>query len=159
MADADDITFDVADPRSQGALWAMRRYFAELDDRFPGGFDTGDALTADAGALEPPSGVFLLASIAGDEKPVGCGGLQTIGEGVAEIKRMWVDPSVRGRGVARRLLAALEGHARGAGFEVVRLDTNSRLPEAVALYRSAGYREIDRYNENPYPDHFFEKAL
>lgn len=135
----------------------MQQYFDELDERFPGGFDPGDTLTADAHQLEPPTGVFLLARV--DGETVGCGGVQTIGEGVGEIKRMWVSPAVRGRRLGARLLAALEDRSRGLGHHTVRLDTNSNLPEAVALYRRSGYVEVDRYNDNPYPDHWFEKAL
>ncbi len=88
-----------------------------------------------------------------------CGGVQTIGDGIGEIKRMWVSPDVRGRRIGPRLLAELEDHARRLGHRIVRLDTNSTLAEAVAMYRRAGYVEIDRYNDNPYPDHFFEKEL
>jgi len=67
----------------------MTAYFDELDTRFPTGFDPGDTLVADAGAMRPPIGAFVIATI--DEQVVACGGLQTIGDGVGEIKRMWVD--------------------------------------------------------------------
>ena len=135
----------------------MGRYFAELDERFPAGFDPGDTLVADAGDLEAPRGVFVVARA--DEAPVACGGVQTIDDGVGEIKRMWVDEAMRGRGLGRRLLAELEDQCRSLGHHTVRLDTNSRLPEAVAMYRRSGYSEIERYNDNPYPDHWFEKRL
>lgn len=153
----DQLSIDVVDPRSDDAVAAVRAYIDELDRRFSGGFDPGDAIGTDAHELEPPTGVFLLARV--DGVVVGCGGLQTIGPGVGEVKRMWVAPGTRGRGVGKRLLAELEDHARSLGHHVVRLDTNSTLTEAVAMYRRAGYREIERYNDNPYPDHFFEKAL
>lgn len=153
----DDIIFDVVDPRSADATTAMTHYFDELARRFPGGFDPGDTLVAEAHQLEPPAGVFVVARSAG--RVVGCGGVQTIGEGVGEIKRMWVAPDVRGRGLGRRLLEELERRTLELGHHVVRLDTNSHLPEAVAMYRRAGYFEIERYNDNPYPDHFFEKFI
>ena len=70
---------------------------------------------------------------------------------------MWVAPEARGLGIARRLLAALEDHARQSGMTSVLLDTNRSLAEAQALYRKAGYRETERYNDNPYADFFFEK--
>lgn len=152
-----DVAFDVADPRSDDATTAMTAYFDELASRFPGGFDPGDTLVADAQQLEAPSGVFVLARAGG--RVVGCGGVQTIGDGIGEIKRMWVSADVRGQGLGRRLLADLEDRSRALGHRVVRLDTNSNLPEAVAMYRQAGYTEIERYNDNPYPDHFFEKRL
>ena len=156
-ASTDDIELLVVDPRSERAVEAMSAYFAELDQRFPGGFDPGDALVADAHQLEPPSGAFVVAVLEG--ATVGCGGVQTIGDGVGEIKRMWVSSDVRGRGLGRRLLADLEARSRALGHGVVRLDTNEALPEAIALYRSTGWVQIERYNDNPYPTHFFEKRL
>ena len=151
------VTFAAVDPRSDDATKAMRAYFDELDRRFAGGFDPGDTIVADAHQLEPPSGVFVVGRLAG--ATVACGGVQTIGDGIGEIKRMWVSPDVRGQRIGPRLLAELEDHARRLGHRVVRLDTNSTLVEAVAMYRRADYVEIGRYNDNPYPDHFFEKEL
>jgi ribosomal protein S18 acetylase RimI-like enzyme len=75
------------------------------------------------------------------------------------VKRMWLAPEVRGRGAGRRLLVALEEEARRLGYRVLRLDTRSELVEAVALYRSSGYRDIAPYNANPDADTWFEKAL
>jgi ribosomal protein S18 acetylase RimI-like enzyme len=67
---------------------------------------------------------------------------------------------VRGAGLGRRLLSALEGYARDAGrIGVVRLETNRVLTEAIALYRSAGYCEVAPFNAEPYAHHWFEKAL
>jgi GNAT superfamily N-acetyltransferase len=77
----------------------------------------------------------------------------------AEIKRMWVAPDVRGLGLSRRLLAALEIEAKSAGMTRLVLDTNRSLAEAQALYRKAGYRETARYNDNSYADFWFEKSL
>ena len=77
----------------------------------------------------------------------------------AEIKRMWVAPAARRRGLGRRLLAALEDAARAAGHRHVVLDTSSGQPEALAMYRALGYLEVPDYNGNPYAAHWFEKAL
>ncbi|WP_370325768.1 GNAT family N-acetyltransferase [Euzebya sp.] len=148
-------SFDVVDPHDEDALAAMRAYVAELDDRFPGGFDPGGDWGLDG--LAPPHGVFVVVRL--DGRVVGCGGVQTIGAGVGEVKRMWVDPATRGMGLGPRLLAALEDHGRRLGHRVMRLDTNATLVEAIAMYRRAGYVEIERYNDNPYPDLFFEKSL
>jgi len=71
----------------------------------------------------------------------------------------WIHPELRGRGVGRRLLAALEEQALQLGLTTLRLDTSSHLDEALALYRSAGYREIAPYNDNPYAAHWFEKRF
>ncbi len=153
----DGIEFAEVDPRGDDAVWAMGQYFAELDRRFPDGFDPGDTLVTDAHALAAPTGSFVIARSNGDV--VACGGVQTIDDGIGEIKRMWVSDSVRGRGLGRHMLTELESRCRHLGHHTVRLDTNSHLPEAVALYRHNGYTEIERYNDNPYPDHFFEKLL
>src|SRR5690606_22809221 len=77
----------------------------------------------------------------------------------AEIKRMWVDPGVRGLGVGRRLLHELESRAAARGVSIVRLETNRSLREAIALYRSAGYVEVEPFNDEPYAHHWFEKRL
>lgn len=148
-------TFRLADARSAPAQSAVAAYFAELDELFPTGFDPGDALTADADAYDPPTGAFVLALA--DGAVVGCGGMWTLEPGVGEIKRMWVDPAWRGLGLAARLLADLEQRSVAAGHQRTVLDTNGVLHEAIAMYRRAGYREIERYNDNPYAQHFFEK--
>ena len=161
------VAFQTVDPTSPLARQAMAAYFAELDARFPGGFDAGSQSTKDAELLSAPSGAFVLArrAVSGDELtgPVlGCGGVQTIaGPDITygEIKRMWVSPDARGLGLGSRLLRHLEVVAAELGHEVVRLDTNDTLIEAIGLYRRAGYVEIERYNDNPYARHFFEKRL
>jgi GNAT superfamily N-acetyltransferase len=93
----------------------------------------------------PPSAadvaVVLVARDA-DGTAVGCGALREIGPGVAELKRMYVAPRVRGRGVSRRVLTALEAAAVGRGWTTLRLETGPRQPEAIGLYESAGYRPI-----------------
>ena len=150
-------TFEVIDPHSADARAAMAAYFDELDGRFPTGFDPGDARTGDDAALAPPGGAFVLARQ--DDRVVACGGVQTIGDGIGEIKRMWVADDVRGQGLGRRLLAELEARSAALGHRVVRLDTNGALTEAIALYARSGYAEIERYNDNPYAQRFFEKPL
>ena len=144
-----------ADPSAPEAVAAVRSYIAELADRFPGGFDPDQPV--DVAGFSPPGGAFLVVLL--DGAVVGCGGVRTLEPGVAEIKRMWIAPSARGRGIGRRLLSALEAAATGTGAERIRLDTSAHLPEAIALYLAAGYVEIDRYNDNPDAHHFFEKRL
>jgi len=135
----------------------MDAYFAELAQRFPGGFDPGDALDEAATAFNPPMGVFVLALANGQS--VGCGATQFLDAHTAEIKRMWVSPAYRGRGVGRQLLTRLESEARVAGRTRVLLDTNGTLTEAIAMYGSQGYVPVERYNDNPYAQHWFEKLL
>jgi DNA-binding MarR family transcriptional regulator len=146
-----------ADPDDPAARHCLRAYVAELDGRFPTGFDPGRSIRADAADLRPPAGLLLLATL--HEAPVGCGALKFHGSRPAELKRMWVDGSARGLGVGRRLLAELERAATAAGAPAVRLETNAALTEAIALYRSAGYAEVAPFNDEPYAHHWFEKAL
>ena len=141
---------------SADAAFCVRAYFRELDERFEGGFDPG-AGGYSAGKRTDARDCFMVARLDGDA--VGCGAFKVLDERTGEIKRMWVSRDARGLGVASRLLAALEAHARAVGMERVRLDTNRALTQAQALYRGAGYREIDRYNDNSYADFFFEKML
>ncbi len=163
--DGSEVSIEVVDPQSDGALRAMISYFDELNERFDGGFDPGDTLEADAPGFRPPIGVFLVGTatgIAGIEKhrteAVACGGVQVLEDGAAEIKRMWVSEAWRGAGLGKRMLLELEEHGRQLGNGVIRLDTNSALTTAIAMYRQAGYREIPRYNDNPFAKHWFEKS-
>jgi DNA-binding MarR family transcriptional regulator/GNAT superfamily N-acetyltransferase len=144
-------------PDSADARVCLTAYFQELAARFESGFDANADQSALVADMAPPSGLFVIARVDGDA--VGCGGFKRVGETTAEIKRVWTAPSARGLGVARRMLRALDAAAREAGVKTLRLDTNRALIEAHALYRSEGYREIDRFNENPYADHWFEKRL
>jgi GNAT superfamily N-acetyltransferase len=107
--------------------------------------------------MRPPAGVFLVARREG--RPVGCGGLKFHDDSPTEIKRMWVDPSARGIGLGRRLLDELEQRAAAHGDHLVRLDTNSTLTEAIAMYTASGYRRVDAFNDEAYADHWFEKQL
>jgi len=77
----------------------------------------------------------------------------------AYIKRMWVDDAVRGMGVGRRILEALEQAARDHGAASATLETNASLTEAIAMYRASGYVEVDPFNDEIYADHWFEKRL
>jgi len=98
-----------------------------------------------------------VATLGGE--PVGCGALKFHADGPTELKRMWVDGSVRGRGLGRRLLAELEAHAAAGPSRVLHLETNRSLTEAIALYRSAGWTEVAPFNDEPYAHHWFEKRL
>src|SRR5207244_4744409 len=102
----------------------------------------------------PPDAALLLASLR--DRPIGCGALKLHGRRPAEIKRVWVDADARGLGVGRRLLRALEARAADEGVRTVRLDTNRSLVEAIAMYRSSGYREIDAFNADTYAPHWLE---
>ena len=150
------IEIRVEAPSSAVARRCLSAYFRELAARFEAGFDPGRNPAGDD-EMTPPAGFFVVARR--DGRPVGCGALIRIGESTGEVKRMWTAPAARGQGVARRVLRKLEELAVEAGLDTVRLDTNRALVEAVAFYRREGYREIARYNANPYAHHWFEKQI
>ena len=145
------------DPASPAARWCVSQYFAELAERFEEGFDPGRSIPADDDELRPPRGAFLVASA--DGEPLACGVVKTIATGIGSLKRMWVASSMRGQGFGRRMLSALESQARELGLTTLRLETNRALTEAIHLYRSAGYVEVPRFNDDPYANHWFEKRL
>jgi DNA-binding MarR family transcriptional regulator/GNAT superfamily N-acetyltransferase len=151
------VRLDVVDPASDAARFCLTSYYVELGERFETGFDPAVTLPALDVEMREPAGLFLVAFRFGE--PVGCGALKFHGREPTEIKRLWVSPSARGLGLGRRLLDQLERLAADHGSKVVRLDTNRTLVEAIAMYRTAGYHEIDRFNDEPYAHHWFEKRL
>jgi GNAT superfamily N-acetyltransferase len=111
---------------------------AELRARYDGGGEPGT----------PPSAADVsVVLVARDDAgtAVGCGALRALGGDVAEVKRMYVAPAARGRGLSRLLLAGLEDAARSRGWTTLRLETGPRQPEAIALYEGAGYRAIPAF--------------
>ncbi len=145
------------DPAKRDAQLCLREYFAELGRRFEAGFEHAVSISATPDQLRPPAGVFLVATLRAE--PIGCGALKFHGDEPAEVKRMWVAESARGLGIGRRLLGELESRAAANGVSVLRLETNRTLTEAIGLYRSAGYREVEAFNDEPYAHHWFEKRL
>ena len=125
---------------------------AELSARYPEAGATHFRL--DASEVAPGRGIFLVARWAG--RPVGCGALRCIredalvrevGPAVGELKRMYVAPAVRGRGIGKALLARLEAEARALGLARLVLETGIRQPEAIGLYRAAGFADMPPYGE------------
>jgi ribosomal protein S18 acetylase RimI-like enzyme len=151
------VTITVADPADADARWCIEQYFAELGERFEDGFDPAISIAAPIDELQPPTGLLLVAHLR--QRPVGCGALKIRPGRPVELKRMWVSPELRGLGLGRRLLRDLERHAASAGADTVRLETNRSLTEAIALYREAGYREVEAFNSEAYAHHWFEKRL
>jgi GNAT superfamily N-acetyltransferase/DNA-binding MarR family transcriptional regulator len=141
------------DPRARACV---RAYARDIGRRFDDGFDPALSSPVHDEELVPPAGVFLLATL--NAEPVGCGALKLRPGGPAEIKRVWVSGAVRGLGVGRRMLAELERYAARRGWTAARLDTNRNLTEAIAMYRSAGYREVPPYNDEHYAHFWFQKT-
>lgn len=118
---------------------------AEYQRRYGG---PGDVAPIDAGEFLAPHGTFVLAYL--DDVPAAMGGWRRHGEslpepGDAEIKRMYVRPQFQRRGLARTLLSHLERSAAQAGVRRLVLETGPAQPEAIALYRSAGYEDVEPF--------------
>ena len=142
--------------RIPGDLPAIRALFTEYIDSLGldlGFQDTEAELAALPGAYAPPRGALLIAERDGEQ--VGIGALRPLPDGTAEMKRMYLRPALRGTGAGRAMAVALIGAARGAGYPLMRLDTQRDFTAAVVLYRSLGFRETPRYNDNPLPGSLF----
>lgn len=160
--------FTIASAPADGAeaVACLTAYYAELDERFPEGFDAGLTTSTDVEELTPPRGDLLLVRDV-DDNAVGVGcvkllaGLpdhQPSGHVHAEVKRMWLAPPARGHGVGRELLDRLEVRAAELGATRVVLDTRSLLG-VVPLYETAGYEACRPFNSNPYADWWGAKDL
>ena len=147
------VTVTAVPDDAPAARACLQAYAEELATRFPEGYDPAALLAP--GALG--EGTFLLARE--EECPVGCGLWQLRTPGTAEIRHLWVSGAARGWGLGRRLLTALEQDAAARGVVTLRLGTHTSLPEAIALYRGSGYREIAPYDGSPYNQLAFEKTL
>ena len=149
------ITVELVDGAAPDARACLDAYAADIDARFPEGFDKSDLVGPQEVSGE--AGAFFVAYEEG--RPVGCGALRRLEPGVGEIRHVWVHPEARRLGLARRILGALEEAAVARGCTVVRLDTHASLTEAQAMYRACGYTEIPAYVDHVYGDHWFEKQL
>jgi GNAT superfamily N-acetyltransferase len=141
MSAGEGLTVAVEDPDSADGRALRQALDADLRARYPAasihGFDPRE--------IADSRGAFVVARVAG--RPAGCGAVRPLGPGAGEVKRIFVEPAFRGRGIARAVLRALEAAAGDLGFGTLRLETGSRQPEAIALFESAGYVRIPPWGE------------
>ena len=133
------------DPEAEYLISRIFGYYTELYQGRGGG---GGNRTSVPEAYLPPEGLFMIAW--SDGSPVGCGGYRRceVGEGAAELKRMWVEPDQRGKGIARLLLGELESRAALAGYTRMMLDTGPLQTRAIGIYEVAGYQRIPNYGSH-----------
>jgi GNAT superfamily N-acetyltransferase len=138
------------------SLALQRAFFADIMARYPG-WNQSSSQGVEPSELAPPTGVWLVAFL--DDRPVGCGGLQALDQETGEIRRIFLDKAARRQGIGRALLAELEAQARRIGYQRVRLTTGDQQPEALGLFRSAGYEEIPPFTDGSFTRHWMEKPL
>ena len=152
------VEIGVVDPAERDAQFCLREYFAELGRRFDTGFDPAREHPRGARRAQA-SGRCLPARDRCAAEPVGCGALKFHG-GEPDRAQTHVGRRIGARSGDRPPAARRAREPRrGRGADVVRLETNKALAEAISLYRSAGYREVDAFNDEPYAHHWFEKRL
>jgi DNA-binding MarR family transcriptional regulator/GNAT superfamily N-acetyltransferase len=147
----------VLDPLHPDAQRCLNAYFAELELRSHEALDPATLASAKPDEMRAPQGAMLVAYLRGEA--IGCGAVKLHGREPCEVKRMWVDPAARGLGLGRRLLAELESLALEDGARLSHIETSDHLPEAISLYRSAGYVEVAPFNDEPFADRWFEKRF
>jgi GNAT superfamily N-acetyltransferase len=144
---------DPTDPRSQSAI---TQFLNEMVGRVG-----ADVLEIDVAqeAREDSGKNFFVVALDERDNVVGCGSLRQIEPYVGQIRRMWVNPVLRGHGIGRRLLSALEGAAAVAGFEFIRLEVYEALTEALLLFETSGYVQVDPWEESPPDLKAYQKQL
>lgn len=146
------VVFQQCDPARPPASELIEAVLAEYDAVMGRRLRGGPSATP--GELSPPGGAYLVGFVAGE---AACGGgIKELGHGVAELKRLYVVPQFRGRGLATQLLERLESLCRELGYRAVRLDS---WKPGKSLYIAAGYHEIPDYNGNPHAAYWGEKRL
>jgi len=144
---------DPTDERSQGAITT---FLSEMVERVG-----ADVLEIDVAqeAREDAGNNFFLVALDDRDNVVGCGSLRQVEERIGQIRRMWVNPVLRGRSIGRRLLAALEGAGAVAGFDIIRIEVYENLSEAILLFETSGYQRVEPFEESPPDLRAYEKRF
>ena len=144
---------DPTDPRSQSAI---TQFLNEMVERV--GADVLE-IDVEQEAREDSGKNFFIVALDDRDNVVGCGSLRQFEPKVGQIRRMWVNPVLRGHGIGRRLLSALEGAGAVAGFEFIRLEVYEALTEALLLFETSGYVQVDPWEESPPDLKAYQKQL
>jgi GNAT superfamily N-acetyltransferase len=156
------VAVTAAQPGSPEGKAVLTAYFRDVVSRDNGREATRDEVDAEmredpSDDLHPPTGLFLIARQ--DAAVVGCIGLLLLPDGLGEVRRVFVEPSARRRGVGAQLMRAVEDEARGRAVTRLRLDTRTDLVEARRLYARHGYQEVAPFNDGRWADRWLEKSL
>lgn len=156
------IALQVVSPTSGAARAALWAYTDDVASRYYRRQATDEEIAAalredPSDDLALPHGLFLVAQR--DAAVVGCAGLRLLPDSLGEVKRVFVAPAERGRGLGRQLMGQVEQQAREQAVTTLRLDTRADLMEACALYASLGYQQVPAFNQGRYAEHWFAKAL
>jgi len=144
---------DPTDERSQGAITT---FLSEMVERVG-----ADVLEIDVAheAREDAGNNFFLVALDDKDNVVGCGSLRQVEPGIGQIRRMWVNPVLRGRSIGRRLLSALEGAGAVVGFDVIRVEVYDNLSQAILLFETSGYQRVGPFEESPPDLRAYEKRF
>jgi GNAT superfamily N-acetyltransferase len=152
----DELRFAAEPAGAPVSLVLQRAFFAELASRYPG-WEPSLSAAAPPEEMAPPAGAWVVAYLGGS--PVGCGGVKRVDDETAEIRRVFLDVSVRGRRLGRPLLSELERRALELGYTRVRLTTGDAQPEALHLFRSAGFVPVEPFPAGVFTRHWLGKPL
>ena len=144
---------------SAHAVRALAAYVKELDERLESGFDPALTEPTDPEEVTPPRGDFLLMTGLNDGHVIACGAVRLVDQQTAELRRMWVDPQMRGQGFGSRLLRTLENRARALGARRAVMSLNPELVEGLQLATSRGYLPVEPYRGDTTATIFLAKEL
>jgi len=150
------VRIEALDPTNEQSQLAITTFLSEMVERVG-----ADVLEVDIAheAREDAGNNFFLVALDDRDNVVGCGSLRQVEAGIGQIRRMWVNPVLRGLGIGRRLLSALEGAGAVAGFDVIRLEVYDNLEQAILLFETSGYQRVEHFEESPPDLRAYEKRL
>jgi ribosomal protein S18 acetylase RimI-like enzyme len=144
---------DPTDPRSQAAINQFLNEMVEVVGADVLEIDVAQEARDDSGRS------FFVVALDDRDNVVGCGSLRQVGPKIGQIRRLWVNQVMRGRGIGRRLLSALEGAGAVAGFEFIRLEVYEALSQAILLFETSGYVHVEPFEESPPDLRAYQKQL